>query len=251
VRFLCQRFAPLLALSLTASACAAVPGQPSKTTLQFQTSHFVFHHSEADRSIVQAVASRVDQSFDRVARDLDAVGMREVDVYFYASHEALATAVASTVGPIPPWATGLVTSASSIHMLGPHASGLSATQAATVITHELTHCVSLYLKPDSANNPRWLWESVALFEAGQWVDPSTLPHFSGGTSLTLSELNQLADRRIYDVGYLLGEFIFARGGLAALRALILNEGNVHQAIGLPAAEFERQWLAFVRQRYAL
>jgi hypothetical protein len=136
-------------------------------------------------------------------------------------------------------------------MLAPRVAGLSETQATTVITHELTHCVSLHLKLDSANNPRWLWESVALFEAGEWVDPGAQPHFTNGATPTLAELNQIADRRIYDVGYLLGEFIVSRGGVAALRALILNAGNVQQTLGLPAAEFERQWLAFVRQRYAL
>ena len=60
------------------------------------------------------------------------------------------------------------------------AASVAATGAAVVvaIVHEFAHCASMRVNPAIANNPRWLWETVALYEAGQIVDPRTLPYMT-------------------------------------------------------------------------
>ena len=56
-------------------------------------------------------------------------------------------------------------------------------------------------------------------------------------------------RRIYEVGYLLGEFIVSRGGQAGLVELIRTNGNTTGVLGLTSRQFEVAWYAFVRDRY--
>ena len=111
--------------------------------------------------------------------------------------------------------------------------------------------MSLVVNGGIANNPRWLWEAVAVYEAGQFVDPRSLPYLAGGASLTLDSLNSLDNTRIYDVGYVMAEFIITRWGADALVALIATNGNLAMVTGLSAAEFITAWRGFVRSRYGV
>jgi hypothetical protein len=36
------------------------------------------------------------------------------------------------------------------------------------VVHEFCHAVSLSVSSTFANNPRWLWETVALYENASW-----------------------------------------------------------------------------------
>jgi hypothetical protein len=140
--------------------------------------------------------------------------------------------------------TGYVTGPDQLRVLAVPAVARNA-------THELTHCVSLYLNPTIANNPRWLWESVALYENGELVDPRTLDYLVAGRPPTLAELDAdvTSSRRVYEVGYTIGEFVVARGGQQALVGLIRANGDTGAVLGLSATAFVDDWLAFVRQRY--
>src|SRR6185295_13972174 len=93
------------------------------------------------------------------------------------------------------------------------------------------------------NRPRWWWEAVAIYESGQRVDPRTLPYVTAGTPPPFSALNSLDDTRIYELGYTIGEFVKAQWGPAALRSLILTNGDVMASVGVTQAQFESGWLA--------
>ena len=84
------------------------------------------------------------------------------------------------------------------------------------------------MNPTFANQPRWLWESVALFENGELVDPRTIPYLAQGRFPTLGQLDAdpNASRQVYEVGYLIGEFVVARAGRAGLLRLIRANGDV-------------------------
>jgi hypothetical protein len=235
---------------MLAAACAPASTPPSELAYTHESAHFIFHHGGADQALMPAIAGRVEAEFFRVASDLGALGMRRVQVYFHESHDALAAAVEPVTGPIPVWATGLVTAADRIHILSPRVMGQSEVAAAAAIVHEFAHCATLAVHPSSANNPRWLWEAVALFEARERIDPRMLGYMVNGAYPTLSELNVINDRRIYEVGYLLGEFIVAQWHLEGLRALIRSGGQLEATFGVTAREFETVWVAFVREKYS-
>jgi hypothetical protein len=120
----------------------------------------------------------------------------------------------------------------------------------TAIVHEFAHCASMAANPAIANNPRWLWESVALYEAGQVVDPRTLPYVTSGTPPTLAELSRIEDTRIYDVGGLIGEFVVVTWGRQALRDLVRRGGALQAVLGVDEATFTARWFAYARERYA-
>ena len=60
-----------------------------------------------------------------------------------------------------PGATGYVTGREQARILF-----TSAAETESVAVHEFAHIVSLFVVPNFANNPRWLWESVAINESG-------------------------------------------------------------------------------------
>lgn len=247
LRSLCA--AATLGTVLVAAGCS--PSKPSGLRLQHASAHFTFHYTGPDRTVIETISPIIESAFPRVVTDLGADGIGRVDVFFYETHDDLADAVRPVVGAIPSWATGLVTSAQRIHLLSPRAADVSAAGAATQVVHEFAHCATLFVNPSLANNPRWLWEAIALYEAGESVDPRGLPYLSTGPYPTLSVLSVMSDRRIYDVGYLLGEFVVSRWGLSGLRTLIRSSGNVESSLGLATRDFETDWISFVRARYGM
>jgi len=68
---------------------------------------------------------------------------------------------------------------------------------------------------------------------------------------TLSELDAdlNASRQVYEVGYLIGEFVLARAGCDGLLRLVRANGDVTSVGFVSPAAFEEAWKAFVRGRY--
>ena len=240
-------------LAALASACVirVTEPTPNYAPLTYTAAHFVFHHSDLDQPTIAATATAIEAEYDRVIADLEAGSMPRIHVTFHQDHASLQTAVRAAAGTIPSWASGLVIAVDQIHMMsfglpvwGPYA------QRVSDLVHEFAHAVSMKLSPDIANRPRWLWESVAIYEARQFVDPKSVPYLVSLQPPTLAELNAFDNIRVYDVGYLIAEFIVSRGGQQALRALILNHGDTSAALGLSTPEFETAWFAFARNKYA-
>lgn len=157
-------------------ACGGAPSSPSATggasTETYHPAHFVFRHTAPAPSMPQT-AARLEAEYSRILEDLSVAAMPTVTVSFYATHGALVAGAGPTAGPIPAWATGLVTAEDQIHLISPAAAG-PYDRAITNLIHEFAHCVSLRANRTIANNPRWLWEAVAVFEARQRVDPRSL-----------------------------------------------------------------------------
>jgi len=102
-----------------------------------------------------------------------------------------------------------------------------------------------------ANNPRWLWETVALYENGELVPPRTLGYMVRGAYPSLADLNAdpNASRQIYELGYVIGEFIVTRWGRAGLLDLIRANGDVNAVFGVTPAAFEAEMYASIRAKY--
>jgi len=235
-------------------ACGAGPSAPSSAAVPETrtTDHFIFQYAAGDGAAVTAIASRLEGEYARVIADLGVAAMPQVRVTFYADHAALESATRATAGAIPAWASGLVTSEAAIHMMSPNAPGWGPVdQVAVNAVHEFAHCVSLRINPRIANNPRWFWESVAVYEAGQRVDLGTLPYMTALSPPAFASLNTFDTSRVYDVGYSIAEFVASRWGRPALPALIAANGDTAAVLGMPLADFEREWFAFVRDRYHL
>lgn len=160
------------------------------------------------------------------------------------------SAVRAAAGTLPSFATGLITNATTIHVISPNVAA-TWTYAAGVraITHEFVHCVSLHINPALANNPRWLWETVALFENNELVNPRAVPALADGQPPALTRLNGFDNTDVYQMGFTIGEYIVSRWGRDGLIALIRNGGDIAGGTGLSPTAFMSEWYAFVRARY--
>lgn len=247
--------------ALVAAACGNDPGGAAAPTaasngvtlqlagaglglpLRLETARFRLYAETVPQGVLQDVAAALERELPRFEAELQASATRPFTVRMLQDQAAWLAEVERYFGrriDTP----GYVTGPDELRLL-------AVPRVAVNATHELAHCVSLYLNPTIANNPRWLWESVALYENGELVDPRSLDYMVAGRPPTLSELDAdvTASRRVYEVGYTIGEFVVDRGGRAALVRLILANGDTAGALGLTPQAFVEEWYAFVRRRY--
>ena len=247
------RTAAWLCLILLLAACGRnTPAGPGSSTgeilaLKLQTEHFRLLAGGASQAVVQSVADALEANCARIAADLDVTDLRPTTVEIWTDAESFYRDMEATSGRRWEGSAGYVKGPAHLSIL---AQSGAPTQAAV---HEFVHCVSLRLNPTIANNPRWLWETVALYENGQFVDPRTLSYLVAGSFPTLPLLNSdfAVSRQVYQVGYVLGEFIVATWGQAALVRLVRTNGAIEQVLGVSVGTFEERWQTFVRAKYLL
>jgi hypothetical protein len=223
---------------------------PAPTVFETHPSaNFTFRYSAVDTATVAQTAARVEAEHARILQDLGVARMNRVTVTLYPDQASLRAGVAPIVGSIPAFATGLVTGPHDVHIVSPNAQPGAYDARVADIVHEFAHCVSLVVDPGFANNPRWLWETVALYEAGQLVDPRGLSYMTSLQPPTLAQVSQIADVRIYEVGGLIGAFIVETWGRDALARLVRANGDVASVLGVDEATFVSRWMAYTRSRY--
>lgn len=216
----------------------------------YSSAHFVFQYTALDAGNIAAIAEAVETQHARILADLGASGMPAVTVTFYTDHAAMAAATQAVAGVIPAFASGLVTAKDQIHLMSPNAPAWGPyDRMISNLVHEFAHCVSLHVNPRIGNNPRWLWESVAIYEARQLVDLRTVGYMTALTPPPFDTLNGFDNSRVYEVGYSIAEFIVARWGQRALRDLIAANGDTAAVLGMSLTDFQRDWFVFVRERY--
>ena len=239
------------ALAVLSCDGATSPSSTSPSYAEHASAHFVFRYTPLDTSTIAQTAAAVESQVARITASLGVTGTARVTVTLYADRGSLQVAVRPAAGTLPSFASGLVTGADQFHILSPSlASAWTYDRAVTAIVHEFAHTVSLRVNPTIANNPRWLWESVALYEAGQFVDPRGLPYMVAGQAPTFEQLSPIENTRLYDLGFVIGEFVVQSWGDAALTALVRQNGDP-AVLGITAAELHGRWLIFLHDRYGL
>jgi hypothetical protein len=231
---------------------AAPPAEPTPpiTFSTHSSASLLLRHTALDAASIADTGTRLESARARIVADVGLTSMPRVTVTLHPTRESLRAAITPSVGTVPAFASGFLTSSDSVHILSPNLSSQWGYDTGLVaIVHELAHCVSMQLNPTIANNPRWLWETFALYQAGQIVDPRRVPALAGGTAPSFVLLNNIQDPTIYDVGGVLGEFVVTTWGRETLVSLVRNNGNVAQAAGVDPADFLTRWMAFVRDRY--
>ena len=240
-------------LLLLAGSCGGDgggPTTPDPSVATFTSIHFVFHYPPRDEATVPSIASAVEREYTRIIDDLHAGAMPTVTVTLYTDHAVLEGAVRPIVGAVPSFASGLVTSQGEIHMMSPNAPGWGPLdRMQSNLVHEFAHCVTLHANPRAANNPRWLWESVAIYEARQSVDLRGVSYMTALDPPSFESMTAVDNTRIYDVGYSIAEFIVSRWGQSTLSQLVAASGDTAATLGVPLTDFQRQWFAFARERY--
>jgi hypothetical protein len=245
-----RRFAALGVLvgALLARGCEEGLSSPTPTAgevlvQRLQTGHFQLYGDRVADAVLRDVADRLETSYARVLADLSVTAVQPVSVKVWQDQASWNAAAQTYFGRSLDTA-GYVTGPGEVRVLnGP--------RVAQNAVHEFCHAVTLHLNPGLAGSSRWLWETVALYENGERVDPRTLDYLVRGNPPTLDQLNEdfAVSRQIYEVGYLIGEFVVARFGQAALARLVRANGDTAAVLGLSGQAFQDAWYAYVQERY--
>ena len=242
------------ALALTAS-CDSGPVQPSSSsrseqlTPKLSTAHFRVLADRAGTTVLQGIADALEEAYPRVTADLRTGELATVSAYIWTDETSFNAAMRSNLGVVWPGTRGYVFAPSSVAVLAVASAGAIAETA----THEFIHVATLAVNRSISNNPRWLWETVALYENREFVHPATLAYMRTGQLPTLAALDASFNdsRQIYEVGCVLGEFIVANWGLDGMVRLVQTNGNVPDTLGLSVADFEARWYAFLKTKYGV
>lgn len=184
----------------------------------------------------------LESNYHRITSELQLTTLPTITVQIWRDEAAYQDAMQIALGSRAPGSRGYVTGDNELRLL--YHQRVSAQKEAV---HEFVHVASLHVNPEFGNNPRWLWEAVAIFLANETVDPKTSAHFKNGTCPSLDTLNSPFDQggTIYDAGYLLIDFIQTRWGFESVVELIRNDGNIELTLDQTVEVFEYEWCAYV------
>jgi hypothetical protein len=224
----------------TASSPSAVS---EALELKLTTAHFRIFAGTTPAASLQAVADHLEGDYDRVLGELRVTAHPVTTVRIWQNDTTYFNELTRYFG-VRYGAAGYITGPSEVRLLATGNLNVNA-------VHEFIHAVSLTLNPRFGNNPRWLWETVALRWNNEFVDPRGLDYIVRGNFPTLDQLNAdpNAGTQIYQLGYVLGEFILTQYGRTTLIRLIETNGDLRTLLGISNAEFEAAWQSYVRQRY--
>ncbi|MFM2606935.1 hypothetical protein AAFX30_04820 [Vibrio chagasii] len=118
--------------------------------------------------------------------------------------------------------------------------------------HEFVHLLTLQINPNFANNPRWLWEAVAIYKSEDyWFHLNNRNAIKARFDGLVQELyiNPNGGSTVYEVGYTIGEFIERSWGEEAFIKLIKSNGDVSGITNEPIESLFSGWKDFVKNTY--
>jgi hypothetical protein len=211
-----------------------------------ESEHFEYIlYDDLNFTDITEISNALENNYARIVGDLQIQKMPQITIKIWADYQNFLTAMETDIGVKYNGATGYIFGMAEFRLFYTARASLDA-------VHEFAHLVSMQVNSTISNNPRWLWEAVALYESNDFIDPKTLPYMVSGNYPTLSELNNDYNSRnnyIYSVGYLLIEYIINTWGMDSVIALIMNNGNISNALGVTTQEFESGWHEFVEEHY--
>ncbi|CDU06971.1 Hypothetical protein VCR14J2_410362 [Vibrio coralliirubri] len=118
--------------------------------------------------------------------------------------------------------------------------------------HEFVHLLTLQINPNFANNPRWLWEAVAIYKSeGYWFHMNNRSAIKGRFDGLVQDLYNKpnSSSAVYELGYTVGEFIERSWGEGAFVDLIKSNGDPSQLTDQPIESLFYDWEKFVKTTY--
>jgi hypothetical protein len=217
-------------------------------------------YDDLDVDSITPIKNKLESNAGRIMSDLNVEYSGKFTVHVWHNNESFLDAQEEKLGMRVYYSTGYIYGYSEIAVLyidNPqeriNSTGLLyCFTPEEIAEHEFAHCISLRVRSNFTNNPRWLWEAVAIYEANEFYDPKTLDYLISGNYPSINELNNdfnNGDYRIYQVGYLIIEFIIDKWGKDKYIELIKNSGNVKNVLGISIEEFEKEWKEFVDIKY--
>ena len=211
-----------------------------------QDKHFDFIlYNGLSTTNIADISEALENNYGRIINDLQVQSMPVITIKIWADYTNFLDAMENDIGTRYNGATGYILGMSEFRLFYTNDVALAA-------VHEFAHVVSMHVNSSIPNNPRWLWEAVALYESNDFINPGTLSYMVSGDYPTLDELNtdyNSSNHYIYSVGYVLLEYIVETWGMDTVIDLIKNNGNIPNLLGISVQEFEAGWFTFVEVKY--
>ncbi len=217
----------------------------------YKTNHFKIFYTKLDDKNIKEIADSLENNYTRIITNLQSQELQIVSIYFYTDIANFREGVKRWVPNPPVWVMGITSGDSAIHIISPDYPNQDYQVMIQNTIHEFAHCVSRHINKTITNNPRWLWESIAIYESKQTSDPQHLSYLINQKPPTPKELNDWSNSDIYDVGYFIAEYLVEIKGNDVLNSLIKNNGNIQQTLNMDDEEFTKQWFAFVKKKYGI
>lgn len=228
---------------ISGNATVLSEAMDSLLVLRKSTEHFVFHYSATDSAIIDTISFDMEQNYKRILNDFKLEKIPTVNVRVYPSLKSFHNGINFPDAPDQVLATAF--GKDDIRMVSPNNPGPEGWMLTHFAPHEFTHCVHLNLDY-SPNNPRWLWEGVAQYEAGWFFDPKELEEIKKKEFPRLADLNNGME---YMLGFVLIEAIRDLWGFDAVIGLIKNQGDVQKVLKLNERQFEELVFGQIYQKY--
>jgi hypothetical protein len=211
--------------------------------VQKSTEHFLFRYGVGDSVAVDTIAMDMEKNYTRILLDFGLESIPRVTVRIYPDLESFHKGINFPGAPDQILATAF--GKDDIRMVSPNNAGRERWMLKYGVPHEFTHCVHLNIDY-SPNNPRWLWEGVAQFEAGWFFDPAELENIRSKEYPVLAELNNGME---YMLGFVVIEAIKNLWGFDTVIDLIKNQGNVPQVLNIDDKTFEKKIFDWIYKKY--
>jgi tetratricopeptide (TPR) repeat protein len=135
-----------------------------RLTLRVQTAHFQIFGGTSPDTTLRGAANRLEAEYSRILGNLGVSSHPVVTVRIWQDAASYYNELTRYFGTRYQ-AGGYITGPTELRLL-------AGGDLDTDVVHEFVHAVSLDVNPRFGNNPRWLWEAVALYERAVRADPS-------------------------------------------------------------------------------
>ena len=211
---------------------------------QGKTNHFKFVViGEIPDEVMLKVSQSLLQNRERILRVFRLTELPTVTVKIWEDRQAFETWNGGNLSD----ATGYINARLwEVHAL------LRGTGTDRTAVHEFAHLAATGVNPSIVYNPRWFWEVVALYANNEKYDPAELSCISPTEVPSIEELNShhtLGNTKIYQVGYLLAEYIIENWGHEVFIQMIKENADLIKVLNLTPIEFQHSWHQFVLSRY--
>jgi hypothetical protein len=211
--------------------------------LKKSTTHFRFLYTKADSANIDLVGKRLEAGYSKILADLKVKNIPVITVRLYPDLKSFHAAINFPQAPDNVLATAF--GKDDIRMVSPVAAGVDSAMLMQGLTHEFTHCVHLNIDY-APNNPRWLWEGIAMYESDWFLHPKEIESIK---NKSFPQLAMLGNGMEYMLGYVIIEAIKDIWGFDTVINLIKKRGNIQAVLNLSEAKFEEQIFLHIYKKY--
>jgi hypothetical protein len=208
--------------------------------------HFKFYYGKENKSdgpYINRLIQQLEGNYDHILKDLKVKEIPAIIVRIYPDLSSFRQGINYPNAPDFIQATAF--GKADFRIVSPAVTTLDSISYLKGAVHELTHCIHLNIDY-APNNPRWLWEGLAMFESDWSFDPKEIEIIKNKQFPHLSELGNGME---YMLGYVIIEAIRDIWGQDTIISLIKKRGKVTEVLNLPENEFEKQVFDHIYKKY--